>query len=136
MPEFESSASTETDNLLVGLRSQSTSKISAKLPSDDWLSWKLEKLNLTLTECYPTHSTDTNGLSRDEFVKVPHTLKWYDVYSNKKDFSWSKITYWSNEPAKIDSAFTRIARPSLSTKLPTSWPIAQEKLYLQPGSWL
>ena len=64
-----------------------TSKISVKLPSDDLLCWNLEKLNLPLTEGYPTCSTDTNGLSKDQFVKVPHSQKWYDVDSDKKDFS-------------------------------------------------
>ena len=51
-----------------------------KMSSDDWLCWKVEKLNLTFAEGYPTCSTDTIGLSKDQFVKVPHTQRWYDVY--------------------------------------------------------
>ena len=90
MPEFESSASLPDDNPFASPRRQSTSKICVKLPSDDWLCLKLERLNLTLTEGYPTLSTDTNELSKDQFVKVPHTQKSYDVHSAKKDFSGSK----------------------------------------------
>ena len=69
-----------------------------------------------LTRDCPTRDTDTNGLSKDQFVKVPHTQKWYDVYSDKKGFSWSKVTYWPNEPVNLNSALTRLARPSLPTK--------------------
>ena len=35
---------------------------------------------------------------------------------------------WQNEPAKINSAFTRIARPNLATRLAASRPIAQGTL--------
>ena len=41
---------------------------------------QLVKLNLTLTEGFSTHNTDTNGLSEDQFVKASHTQKWFDVY--------------------------------------------------------
>ena len=41
---------------------------------------QLVKLNLTLTEGYSTHNTDTNGLSKDQFLKASHTQKWFDVY--------------------------------------------------------
>ena len=61
----------------------------------------MEKLNLTLTKGYPTHSSDTSGLCRDQFIKVHRTQKWYDVYSEKKDFSWSKVYYWPNEPVVL-----------------------------------
>ena len=52
--ECETSTSSQEDNPLTGLRSQSTGKISVKLPCDDWLCWKLEKLHLALTEGYPS----------------------------------------------------------------------------------
>ena len=55
-------------------RTQPTGKVSVKLPSDVCCH-KMEKLNQTLTEGYPTHSSDTSGLSRDQFIKVPHTQK-------------------------------------------------------------
>ena len=65
MPEFENSASWQDNNQFAGPRSQSICKVSVKLPSDNWLYGKLEKLNLILTEGYPSYSTDTNGLSKD-----------------------------------------------------------------------
>ena len=73
MPEFESSASCQDDSPFAGLRSQSTGKLSVKPPSDDWLRWKLEKLNLALPEGYPTCNSETDGLSKDQFVKVHYT---------------------------------------------------------------
>ena len=128
LPEFESSASSQDDNPFANPKRQSTGKISVNLPSDDWLCRKLERLNLTLTEGYPTRYTDKNGLSKDQFVKVPHTQRWYGMHSEKKDFSQSNVNYWHNESAKLNSAFTRIARPALATKSPASRPIAQETL--------
>ena len=67
-------------------------------------------------------STDTNGLAKGHFVKVPQTKKWYDVYSDKKDFSQSKVNYWYNEPAQL-SAFNRIAQPNLATRALASRPV-------------
>ena len=61
VPEFKSAASSKDKNFFASPRSQASGRISVKLPSDDWLCW--------------------NGLSKDQFVKVPHTQKWYDVYS-------------------------------------------------------
>ena len=83
VPEFEIAASSQDDNPFADPRSQATSKISVKLPPDDWLCWQLEKLNLTLTESYARRGTDAKGLCKDQFVKTP-TLRWYDVYSEKK----------------------------------------------------
>ena len=60
--KFESSASSQDDNLFAGPRTQLTVKMSVKLPSDDWLCWKMEKVNLTLIEGYPTCPSDTSGL--------------------------------------------------------------------------
>ena len=56
VPEFESSASSQ--EAFDGPRTKPTGKVSVKLPSDYWLRWKMENLNLTLTESYPTCSTD------------------------------------------------------------------------------
>ena len=52
VPEFESSASSQDDNPFAG-------KISVKLPSENCFFRKLRRLNLTLTEGYPTSSADT-----------------------------------------------------------------------------
>ena len=82
--EFESADSTLDDNPFAGHRSEANGKISVKLPPNAWLCWKLEKLNLTLTIDYLSHSTDANGLCKDQVVNDPHSQRWCDVYSEKK----------------------------------------------------
>ena len=75
VPEIESSSSSHDDNPFVGTRTQPTLKVS-----DEWLCRKMEKLNITLAEGY----CETSELSRDQFVKVPKTLKWYDIYAERQ----------------------------------------------------
>ena len=58
VPEFESVSSSD-DNPFGGSRVQPTGKVSVKLPVDDWLCKKMDKLNLTITEGYPARNTDT-----------------------------------------------------------------------------
>ena len=48
IPEFETVSSSE-DNPFAGARVQPTGKVLVKLPVDDWLCWKMDKLNLTIT---------------------------------------------------------------------------------------
>ena len=48
----------------------------------------MEMLNVTVQEGYPSQSSETAGLDKDQFVKTPKTLKWY-MFS--EDFSRSKI---------------------------------------------
>ena len=83
----------------------------------------MEKLNLTISEGYPTHSTDTSALSGDQSIKVPH-----DVYSEKIVVSRSKVSYWPNKPVKLNSSFIKIARQSLTSGSLSSWPIAHQTL--------
>ena len=91
-PEIVSSASAQDDNPFAIPRTQSTDKVSVKLPTDDWMCRKMEKLNITLTECNWTHGSDTSGLTRDRLIRVPNAEKWYDMYA-EKDFFWSKVHY-------------------------------------------
>ena len=92
VPEFESSASSKYDNPFVGPRTQPTGKISVKIASDDSLCLEIEKLNLTLIEGYPTCSTDTNGLSRDKFIKVLITRSGMMCNQKRKIFPRQKFT--------------------------------------------
>ena len=48
VPDFDSSSSSLDDNPFDGPRGQPTGKVSIKLPADDWLCRKLEKLNVTM----------------------------------------------------------------------------------------
>ena len=84
---------------------------------DNWLYRKFEKLNLTVQEGYPSLTSETAGLNRDQFVKPPKTLKWYGMHSEKKDFSCSKVYTWISEPARLNSSFPRITSRSLSSTL-------------------
>ena len=76
IPEFETVSFAADDNPFAGARVQPT-KVSVKLPVDDWLCRKMSKLNLTITEGYPTRNTDNSGLLRDQFIKPPRSSRWY-----------------------------------------------------------
>ena len=51
IPEFDSASSSQDDNPFTGSRTSHTSKVSVKVPVDEWLCRKFEKLNLTVHEC-------------------------------------------------------------------------------------
>ena len=74
IPEFNGVSSAD-DNPFAGSQVQPTGKVSVKLPVDDWLCRKMEKLNLTVAEGYPSRSTETAGLLRDQFVKTPRLTR-------------------------------------------------------------
>ena len=106
---------------------KTTGKVSVKLPVDEWLCRKLEKLNLTISEGYPSRNSETSGLLWDQFVKTPRTSKWYDMYVTKKDAAPTVVGDWSPEPAKLNSMFSRVARHSLPSA-PASWSFSQDTL--------
>ena len=118
IPEFDSGSSA-SNNPFAGSRAPPTSKVSVKLPVDDWLCRKMEKLNLNVAEGYPSRSTEPAGLLRDQFVKTPRSFKWYDMHVDKKDCDRSTVCSWSPELAKLNSAFSRVARRSLPTAPPS-----------------
>ena len=60
IPDFDSALSSFDDNPFAGSRAQPTGKVSIKLPVDDWLCRKLEKLNLTISEGYPSRNAETS----------------------------------------------------------------------------
>ena len=127
VPEFDSASSSQDDNPFAGTRQQQPGKVSVKVPVDNWLCRKFEKLNVTVQEGYPSRTSETAGLNRDQFVKPPKTLRWYDMFSDKKEFSRSKVYTWTNEPARLNSSFPRIANRSLPTA-PASRPVSQDTL--------
>ena len=101
--------------------------MSVKVPVDDWLCRKFEKLNITVQEGYPSRASETAGLVKDQFIKPPRTLKWYDMFADKKDFSRSKVSSWTNRPARLNRSFPRIANRSLPSA-PASRPVSQDIL--------
>ena len=90
IPEFDSVSSAD-DNPFAGSGVQPTGKVSVKLPVDDWLCRKMEKLNLTVAEGYLSRNTETAGLLRDQFVKPPRSSRWYDMHADKKDSDRSTV---------------------------------------------
>ena len=104
------------------------------MPPDDWLCQKLERLNLTVAEGYPSRSQDLAGLKRDQFIKVLKSQeKWYKMHLLKSygpHHPGRSVFNWRNTEAKVNSQFPRITRASayLSTGPPSS-PIAQEAVH-------
>ena len=127
IPEFDSASGSQDDNPFTGSKVSHTGKVSVKVPVDEWLCRKMEKLNITVQEGYPSRTSENAGLSRDQFVKPPKTLRWYNMHSEKKDFSRSKVYHWTNEPARLNSTFSRIANRSLPSA-PASRPVSQDML--------
>ena len=125
--EFDSASSCQDDNPFTGSRSSQTGKVSVKVPVDEWFCKKFEKLNITLQEGYLTCNSETAGLSKDQCIKPPKTLKWYGMHSDKKDFSHLKVYTWTSEPASLNSSFPRIAGHSLPSA-PASHPVSQDTL--------
>ena len=93
IPEFDIVSSTD-DNPFAGSRVKPTGKVSVKLPVEDWLCRKMEKLNLTVAEGYPSKNTQTAGLLRDQFVKTLRSFRWYDMQADKKDSDSSSVRSW------------------------------------------
>ena len=117
IPEFDSVSSSD-DNPFADSQVQPTRKVSVKLPVDNWLCQKMEKLNLTITEGYPSRNKKTAGLLKDQFVKPPRSSRWYDMHADKKDSDLSTVCSLYPEPAKLNSAFSRLARRSLPAATP------------------
>ena len=118
VPEFETVSSTADDNPFAGARVQPTDKVSVKVPVDDWLCRKMSSLNLTITEGYPTRNTDNTGLLRDQFIKTPRSSRWYGMHA-EKDSESSTVRTWSPDPAKLNHSYSRVARRSIPTALPS-----------------
>ena len=43
----------------------------------------MAKLNINVREGYTSSSCETSGLVRDQFVRVPKTLNWNNMYAEK-----------------------------------------------------
>ena len=67
VPDIDSSANTE-DNPFAGPKTPVTGKVSIQMPTEDWLCKKLQKLNTTLVEGYPSLGSEAGGC-------VPETCK-------------------------------------------------------------
>ena len=64
------STSSADDNPFAAPKQQPLGKISVKLPTDEWLCKKMDKVNITLVEGYPSRASEASDLQKDQFVKV------------------------------------------------------------------
>ena len=89
----------------------------------------MDRLNLTLTQGYPSKGSDAGGLQRDQFIKPAKSQgKWYSLhpYQNKPACS---VLSWHSDTARVNSTYSRIARSSgLTTPAPPSHYISQDTL--------
>ena len=65
IPDYNNSAASMDDNPFAGSRVKRTGKVSVRLLVDEWLCRKMEKLNLTVAEGYPSSNSENSGLLRD-----------------------------------------------------------------------
>ena len=59
IPDFDSASSSLDDNPFASSRVKPTGKVSDKLPVDEWLCRKFERLNLTVAKGYLSRNTAT-----------------------------------------------------------------------------
>ena len=83
--DFDSASSSLDDNPFAGSRVKPTGKVSVNLPVDEWLFRKFEKLNLTVSEGYPSRNTETGGLLSDHFIALIHPIQWTIAYPVSAD---------------------------------------------------
>ena len=135
IPTFETDYSEpdKSNNPWKGKHPRKPTRISVVMSPDDWLCQKLEHLNLTLVEGYPSRAHDSAGLKRDQFIKVPKSQsRWYKMHLVKTEEQHRpgrSVFSWSNYEAKVSSQFPRITRASAYPSTgPPSRPISQESL--------
>ena len=103
------------------------------MPTDEWLCSKMGKLNLTLTEGYPSRSSEAGGLLKDQFIRPPRSqAKWYSFTPNQekagKDPS-KTVSSWCTDSSKINSTYSRIAKAdAIASTPPASRQISQDNL--------
>ena len=123
-------------NLIIPEREKNPKKparISVAMPPDDWLCQKLEKLNTTVAEGYPSRVQDSVGLKKDQFVKIPRSQsRWYQMHTLRPDGPHrpgKSLFSWSDQEAKVNSQFPRLIKASAySPSGPPSRPISQDYL--------
>ena len=85
IPDIDSGTTTSEDNPFAGPKPHAPGKVSINLPTDEWLCRKMTKLNITLTQGYPSRTSEAGGLQRDQFVRPPKSQqKWYGFHPNPK----------------------------------------------------
>ena len=129
IPDIDATAGSSDNNPFAGPKLQTPGKVSVQLPTDEWLCRKLAKLNLTLTDGYPSCGAEAGGLQRDQFLKPRSQAKWYGCHSQQKGDNPETVTSWSMDSTKLNSGYLNIARQAgIATSPPQSCPISQDTL--------
>ena len=110
IPDIDSGNTTSEDNPFAGPKMHTPGKVSVNLPTDEWLCKKMAKLNLTLTQGYPTRTSEAGGLLKDQFVRPPKSQsKWYGFHANPKKNSDQTVSAWLTGSSRLNSTYLRIA---------------------------
>ena len=114
IPEMDTTASRSEDNPFAGPKAHPTGKVSVTMPTDEWLCNKMAKINLTLTEGYPSRSSEAGGLLKDQFVRPPKSqAKWYNFAANPEKCNQGApqtVSTWNTDASKVNSSYSRIAK--------------------------
>ena len=102
------------NNHIERVRTPSSGKVSVKVPVDDWICQKMNKLNVTVATGYPSRMADSSGLPKDHFVKFSMQTTWYDMHSESKEVKQETVKYWHNQAARLNSTYPRVARACLA----------------------
>ena len=68
IPDMDTNSSNSDDNPFAGPKMQTPGKVSVQMPTEEWLCKRLSKLNITLVEGFPSHSSESSGLLKDRFI--------------------------------------------------------------------
>ena len=135
IPVYESDLSEpdKSNNPRKGKNPKKPARISVAMPPDDWLCQKLEKLNTTVPEGYPSRAQDYAGLKKDQFIKIPKSQsRWYQMHTLRPDGPYrpgKNLFSWSDKEAKVNSQFPRLIKAaSYAPSGPPSCPISQDYL--------
>ena len=131
IPDMDSGTKSSDDNTFAGPKLQTPGKVSVSLPTDEWLCSKLNKLNLTLVQGYPSRTTEAGTqVQRDQFVRTAKSQsKWYNLHTETKKDSSDSVKSWNTGSSRLNITYLRIARQAgIASNLPLSRPISQENL--------
>ena len=85
-----------------------------------------------LIEGYPSKSSEPGNLHMDQYLRPSKwQSRWYGIHpAEAKDITTpgTYVTTWPNDAAKLNSAFVRIAKSSVTSSQLPSHPIAQDTL--------
>ena len=128
VPDVNSSNPSD-DNPFAGPKAPGPSKVSVHMPTEEWLCKKLNRLNLTLVEGYPSRTAEAGSLPMEHFLKTPRSqAKWYGLYSEEQTDP-TKVSSWCTGHCKLNSSFGRMSRKAaLGSTPPASRRISQDTL--------